>query len=98
MDQKTVLEDVVLDPIKTYVNCFGALLFYGLVREALGGGIVNLHRRRSLRVTHFGKSVVNGHRFLFVEISGSGFVFCHRAHHIAHNFGQGEKWAIGGRG
>ena len=48
-------------------------------------------------MTHFGESGANGHRFLSVEISGSDFGFGHGAHHIAHDFGQGEKWDIGGR-
>ena len=68
----------------------------GPVGKALGGGIVNLHGARILRLDHFGKSGVNGHRFLSVEISGYDFGFGRRAHHIAHDFGQGEKWSIGG--
>ena len=47
-------------------------------------------------MTYFGKSGVNGHRFLSVEISGSDFGFGRRAHHIAHDFGHSENWAIGG--
>ena len=92
------LADAVLDPIKTHVNCFGALLFDDLVGEALSGGIVDLHQGRRLRVTYFVKSDANGHGSLAVEISGSDFGFGRRAHHIAHNFGHGEKRAIGGRG
>ena len=92
------LADAVLDPIKMHVNFFGTLLFDGPVGEVLGGGIVNLHQGRRLRVTHFGESGANGHRFLSVEISGSDFGFGRRAHHIAHDSGPGEKWAIGGRG
>ena len=87
-----------MDPIKTHVNCFGAFLLDSWVGEALGGGIVNLNRGRRLRVTHFGKSGTNGHRLLSLEISGSDFGFGRRAHHIAHDFGQGEKWASGEQG
>ena len=87
-----------MDPIKTHVNCFGAFFFNGLVGKALGGGIVNLHRGRRLRVTHFGESGTNGHRLLAVDISGSDFGFGRRAHHISHDFGQGKKRAIEGRG
>ena len=87
-----------MDPIKTNVNCFGALFLNGPFGEALGGGIVNLHQGRRLRVTHFGKSGENGNRFLSVEIGGSGFGFDRRGHHIANDFEQGEKRAIGGRG
>ena len=98
VDQKLFLADAVLDPIKTHVYCFGALLLHGPVGEALSGGIVNLHRGRTLRANHFGKIGANGHIFLSVEISGSNFGFGRRAHHIAHDFGKGEKWAIGGWG
>ena len=62
------------------------------VQDHVAGGVANCH----VRVC--GGIIEQPQGFLFVEISGSGFVFCHRAHHIAHNFGQGEKWAIGGRG
>ena len=75
----------VLDPIKTRVNCFEALLFDGPVGEELGGGIVDYHWGRRLRVTHFGESGANGHIFLDVEISGSDFSFGRRAHHIEHD-------------
>ena len=98
VDQRLFLADAVLDPIKTNVNCFGSFLLDGPVGEALGGGIVNLRWGRRLRVTHFGESGVNGHIFFSVEISGSDFGFGRRAHHIAHDFVQGEKWGIGGRG
>ena len=74
-------------------------MFDGPVGEALGGGIFNLRRGRWLRVTHFGDSGVNVHRFLAIEISGSDFGFGRRSHHIAHDFGHGEKRAIvGARG
>ena len=98
VDQKLFLADAVLDPIKTHVNCFGAFLLDGLAGKSLVDGIVNLHWGRRLIVTHLGKSGANGRGFLVVEISGSDFSFGRRAHHIAHDFGQGEKWAIGGRG
>ena len=80
------MANAVLDPIKAYVNFFGALLFDGPVGEALSSGIVNLHWGRWLRVTHFGESATNGLIFLAVEISGSDFGFVHTAHHIAHDF------------
>ena len=86
VDQKLFLADAVLDPIKTHVNCFGVLFFDGPIGKSLVGGIVNLHRGRSLRVTHFGESGANGHILLSVEISGSYFGFGRRAHHIAHDF------------
>ena len=66
--------------------------------EALGGGIVNLHLGRRMRLTHFGESDVNGHGLLAVEISGSKFGFCHRSHHIAHDFGHREQRSIVGQG
>ena len=55
VDQIFFLVDAVLDPIKTHVDCFRALLFDGPVGEALHGGIVNLHQGRRLRVTHLDK-------------------------------------------
>ena len=73
-------------------------MFDGPVGEALGSGIVDLHRGRRLGVTHFGESDASGHGFLAVEISGSDFGFSRRAHHIAHDFGHGAKRAIGGWG
>ena len=87
-----------MDPIKMHVNCFGALFLDGPVGKILGGGIFNLHWGRRLRVTNFGNSGANGHRLLSIEISGSGFGFGRRAHHIAYDFRQGDKWAIGGKG
>ena len=73
-------------------------MFDGPVGKTLGGGIVDLHRGMRLRVTHFGESGANGHRFLAVEISISNFGFGHRAHHIAHDFGHGGNRATGGQG
>lgn len=84
-----------MDPIKTHVNCFAALLFDGPVDKALGGVIFDLHWGRRLRVTDFVESGANGHRLLVVEISGANFGFVGRSHHIAHDFVNGAEWAIG---
>ena len=81
-----------------HVNCFGAFLIDGPVGKALSSGIFNLHEGRRLRVTNFSKSGENGHIFLSIDISDSNFGFGRRGDHIAHDLGQGEKWAIWGRG
>ena len=78
-----------------HVDCFGALLFDDPIGKDLGGGIVDFRWGKQLRVTHFRESGVNGHVFLAIDISGSDFGFGRRAHHIAHDFGHGEKRAVG---
>jgi hypothetical protein len=52
VDQELSLACPVLDPIKTHVDCFRLFLFDGVIGETFGSGVVDLHRRWWLRMSH----------------------------------------------
>ena len=41
---------MIVDPIKTYIHCFGSFLFHGFVGDATGHAVVGDHRDEWLGV------------------------------------------------
>ncbi len=83
VDQELSLACPVLDPIKTHVDCFGSFLFDGVIGETFGSGVVDLHRRWRLRMSHLLERGPNGDGFLSIEVGGGNFGFGSGSHDAA---------------
>ena len=47
------LFDSITDPVKTHIHSFGSLLFYGVVDDAEGSGVISLDWCGWLGMVHF---------------------------------------------
>jgi hypothetical protein len=73
VDDKLFFVHMVLDTEKVHVNGTGALLFYGIIGNAIGGGVVGLERGTRLGPTKFLQSVVKDDTFCGVDKDGANF-------------------------
>lgn len=53
VNEKLTIFDAIFDPVKTHVNGFGSTLFYIVVGDTGGNGIVGLDWGGRLWVAHF---------------------------------------------
>ena len=67
VDEKLALANSVTNPIKTHIHCFGASLFYGVVCDAGGAGVVGLDGGCCLRVSHVAERVAEHGDLLSVK-------------------------------
>ena len=75
IDNKLSLADAVTDPIKAHVHGFGLLLFYTIVGNAGGSGVVGYHWCWWLWVAKFLESDAFGDGFLAVMEQAAEFSF-----------------------
>ena len=54
VDEELAVLDAIFDPVEMHVDGFGATLFYFVIGDAGGNGIVSLDRGCRLWVPHFG--------------------------------------------
>jgi len=98
---KLLLADVVANPIKLHVHCFGALLLDCVIGNANECGVVGLQRCRRLRVTKFVESDANRTRFLGIVEDTSHFGFRSTGKNFAHNLAGdvngtiARRWQVG---
>ena len=65
----------VADPVKAHIHSFGATLFYGVVGDSGGAGVVSLDGRCCLGMSHVSESVAEHGGFLSVVEKGTSFGF-----------------------
>ena len=53
VNNKLILDNIILDPIDTNINCLGVRMFHCVVKEPQGSFVVNLNGGCGLGMVHF---------------------------------------------
>jgi hypothetical protein len=85
MDAEMALVDTVAYPIETHGNGFGLTLFYSVIDDAMGTGVVHLDRRRRLGQIHFFEGDTKGAGILGIVETCTGLGFGGGREDIAHD-------------
>jgi hypothetical protein len=65
-----------MNPIESYVDCFGSALFDSFVENACGAGVVCLNKGSWLWMPNFNESGVEGNGIAGVVEQGAEFRLC----------------------
>jgi hypothetical protein len=80
-DTHVVMVHLVHDPKVAHFHGAGSLLFYGVVGDANGSGVVTMDGGGRLQVAHFFKDDADDLDFLGIEEEGPEFAMCLRTAH-----------------
>ena len=88
IDEELVLMDLVANPMKSHVNCFGPFVFHGFIYKSNCGGVVDLHWGEGLGVANFFKCNLDWHGFFCCKVCCRDFGFHCGTHDIVDDFFQ----------
>jgi hypothetical protein len=88
---KLALFHPILDPIKTHIHSFCALLFYCTIAVSCGSGIIRLHRCGGLFVPQFLQCCPEDCSFFGVYNTYFNFCFGCQRHHMFENLANDQN-------
>ena len=74
--KKLLLQFSSAEPVEKHVHGFGLPRGDSIVDNSEGCGVVRLHWRRWLWMSHGNEGVSGGYRFAAIDIEGSNFGLC----------------------
>ena len=92
---KFLLRFSAAEPVETHVHGFGSTRGNSIFDNSERCGVVCLHWRRWLWMSHGDEGVSGGYRFADIDVESSKFGLCCRGHYGLDHLSNGEDSSIG---